>query len=320
MSKKLHLTLACGDYEITRPLQDGSVQPDGMELTVRTEFNAEVRHARMVRNGEFDVAELSMSNYLVARFCQLPFVAIPVFLHRRFCHGFIFINATKGIEKAQDLIGKKVAMRHFQTTSNLWVRGILHHQYEVPYQRVHWFKQGEETVEAEPPRELRIELIPPGENIEKMLVEGELDAVIDPEIIQPVLDKDRRVKRLFENYKEIEIAYYQTTGIFPIMHTTAIRQEIVERHPWVPRNLMQAFERAKEIAMRKMENPRTVPLAWFQHALEEQKEIFASDPWAYGLGKANQKNLATLIQYSCEQGLIGKSMPVDELFVETTRS
>ncbi len=171
-------------------------------------------------------------------------------------------------------------------------------------------------MEAEPPRELRIELIPPGENIEKMLVEGELD----PEIIQPVLDKDRQVKRLFENDKEVEIAYYQTTGIFPIMHTTAIRQEIVERHPWVPRNLMQAFERAKEIAMRKMENPRRVPLAWFQHALEEQKEIFASDPWAYGLGKANQKNLATLIQYSCEQGLIGKSMPVDELFVETTRS
>jgi len=319
MSKKLHLTFACGDYEITRPLQDGSVQPDGIELAVRTELDAEARHARMMRDGEFDVAELSMSNFLVARFHRLPFVAIPVFLHRRFRHGFIFINATKGIENARDLIGKKVGMRHFQTTSNLWVRGILHHEHQVPYQSVHWLKQGKETVEVEPPGALPLELIPAGQNIERMLLEGELDAVIDPEIIQPVLGKDRRVKRLFENYKEVEIGYYRNTGIFPIMHTTAIRQEIVERYPWVPANLMQAFARAKDIAMQKMANPRRVPLAWFRHSLEEQEKILGPDPWAYGLGAANQKNLATLIQYSHEQGLIGKRIPVDELFVENTR-
>lgn len=148
-----------------------------------------------------------------------------------------------------------------------------------------------------------------------MLVEGELDAVIHPEVIRPVMDRDKRVRRLFENYKELEVEYFKRTGIFPIMHTTAIKQEIVERHPWVPLNLMEAFQRAKEIAYQRMENPRRVPLAWFRSALEEQEDILGRDPWVYGLGEANRKNLETLIQYSYEQGCIGRRIPIEELFV-----
>jgi 4,5-dihydroxyphthalate decarboxylase len=123
------------------------------------------------------------------------------------------------------------------------------------------------------------------------------------------------VKRLFENYKELEIDYYKRTGIFPIMHTTAIKQEIVERYPWVSLNLMGAFERAKKIAYERMENPRRVPLAWFRHAQEEQEDILGRDPWEYGLGDGNRKTLETLIQYSHEQGLIGKKLPLEDLFI-----
>lgn len=318
MAKKLHLTLACGDYEIVRPLMEGSVKPDGIELTVLTHMTSDVRHWRMIRNREFDVAELSMSNYLIAKFKGLPFAAIPVFLHRRFRHGFIFINVHKGIEKPTDLIGKKVGLRNFQATNNLWVRGILEHEYQVPHRKIHWFKEDEEEVEFAPPKDLMLERISPGKKVERMLVEGELDAVIHPDIIQPILDRDKRVKRLFENYKELEVAYYKRTGIFPIMHTTAIKQEIVDRYPWVPVNLMEAFQRAKEIAYKRMENPRRVPLAWFRHALEEQEELVGKDPWEYGLGEANRKNLETLMHYSYEQGLLGRKIPIEELFVNPT--
>jgi 4,5-dihydroxyphthalate decarboxylase len=152
-----------------------------------------------------------------------------------------------------------------------------------------------------------------------MLAEGELDAVIHPDLIQPILERDNRVKRLFENYKELEIDYYKRTGIFPIMHTTAIKQEIVDRYPWVPLNLMQAFERAKEKAYQRMENPRRVPLAWFRHALEEQEDILGNDPWIYGLGEKNRKNLETLMQYSYEQGLIGRKIPLEELFIGSNK-
>lgn len=317
MSKKLHLTLACGDYEIVRALTDGSVRPDGIELTVLTDMTSDIRHWRMIRNREFDVAELSMSNYLLARFMGQPFTAIPVFLHRRFRHGFIFINADKGIRKPTDLIGKKVGLRNFQATNNLWVRGILEHEFQTPHRKIHWLTQDEEEVEFTPPRDLSLKRAPEGKRVEKMLVEGELDALVHPELIQPFLDRDPRVKRLFENYKELEIDYYKKTGIFPIMHTAAIRQEVVDRYPWAPASLMEAFEKAKKRAYERMENPRRVPLAWFRHALEEQEEILGKDPWAYGLGEANRKTLETLIGYSHEQGLIGRRLSLDELFVKT---
>ncbi len=136
------------------------------------------------------------------------------------------------------------------------------------------------------------------------------------DVIAPIRDRHPRVGRLFDNYKELEIAYYRKTGIFPIMHTTAIKREIVERYPWVPASLMRAFEQAKTIAYGRMENPRIVPLAWFQTALEEQQALLGSDPWAYGLDEVNRYNLQTLIQYSHEQGLIERLVPVDALFAQ----
>jgi 4,5-dihydroxyphthalate decarboxylase len=317
MSKKLRLTLACGDYESIRALKEGSIRPDGIELTVLTEMTSDVRHWRMLRNREFDVAELSMSNYMIAKLNALPFAAIPVFLHRRFRHGFVFLNAAKGITKPAELIGRKVGLRNFSATANLWIRGILEHEYGVPHRRINWFKQDEEEVEFTPPPDLLLQRIAPGKSVEKMLLDGELDALLHPEIIQPVLDKDKRVVRLFENYKELEIEYYRRTGIFPIMHTTALREEVVRKNPWVPVNLLQAFESAKQAAYRRMENPRIVPLAWFRHALEEQEELLGRDPWPYGLGEQNRKNLETLMEYSLEQGLITRKMALDEIFEPT---
>jgi 4,5-dihydroxyphthalate decarboxylase len=283
-----------------------------------TDMTSDTRHWRMIRGREFDIAELSMSNYLTAKYRGLAFTAIPVFLHRRFRHGFIFINRNKGIAKPTDLIGRKVGLRNFSATSNLWIRGILEHQFQVPHKKIHWYTQDEEEVELDLPSDLSLQRIAQGKSVETMVVEGELDALIHPEVIKPILDRDPRVGRLFPHYKELEIDYYKGTRIFPIMHTTAMKEEIVERYPWVPINLFQAFERAKQIAYQRMENPRRVPLAWFRHAWEEQDEILGNDPWAYGLGEANRRNLQTLIQYSLEQGSIGRKMPLENLFVEVS--
>jgi len=314
---KLHLTLACGDYEIIRALKEGSVKPDGIELTVLTDMTSDVRHWRMIRNREFDVAELSMSNYLTAKTAGLPFTSIPVFLHRRFRHSFIFLNTTKGMTKPTDLIGKKVGLRNFSATTNLWVRGILEHEYRVPHRKIQWLTEDEEEVEFTPPADLMLVRLPGDKKVEKMLLDGELDAVIHPETIQPLLDKDPRVTRLFNNYKDLEIQYYERTGIFPIMHTTAIRQEIVDKHPWVPINLLNAFEQAKQAAYKRMKNPRIVPLAWFLHASEEQEQLLGHDPWIYGLGDQNRKNVETLMQYSFEQGLMSRTLDIDGLFSPT---
>ena len=318
MNTDLQLTLAAGAYESIRALKEGTVKPEGMELTILTDMTPEVRHGRMLRGRQFDVAELSMSNYMVAKDNGLPFIAIPVFLHRRFRHGFAFVNTSMGINKPTDLIGKRVGVGSYHATSNLWIRGILEHEFDMPHKEIRWFNEFEEKIPWQVPQGLSIERIPKGKNIVDMLLAGELDAVIDPEVIPPITAKDPRVRRLFPNYRDLEIDYFKRTGIFPIMHTTAIKQEIIDKHPWVPASLMQTFEDSKKISYKRMENPRIVPLAWFRSFLEEQEEIFGGDPWIYGLGAANRKNIKTLMQYSFEQGLIGRKMTMDELFIDPT--
>lgn len=318
MAETLHLTLASGDYEIVRAIKEGTVRPDGIELTVLTDMDSATRHWRMARHREFDVCEFSWSSYLLAKDKGTDLTAIPVFLHRRFRHGFIFINASKGINKPTDLIGRDVGLKNFQATALVWIRGILEDEFQVPHKKLHWHAEREEDVEFTPPEGLVLGRTPPGKRVESMLAEGELDAVIHPDLIAPILDKDPRVKRLFENYKELEVDYYRRTDIFPIMHTTVIKQEIVDRYPWVPMNMMVAFERAKRIAYQRMENPRRVPLAWFRDAQEEQEEILGMDPWSYGLGQANRKNVETLMRYSHQQGMVGRRFSLEELFDKST--
>jgi 4,5-dihydroxyphthalate decarboxylase len=319
MSKKVPLTLACGDYEIVRALKEGIVKPDGIDLTVVTEMDSTSRHWRFLRNREFDIAEVSCSSYMLARDNDFPIQAIPVFLHRRFRHGFVFTNTQKGIVSPKDLIGKKIGVKSFQATAILWLRGILEHEYGVPHKSIEWFAELDEDVEFTPPADLKLIRLDHSQSIETMLLNGELDAVLHTDLIKPLVDKDPRVARLFPDYKNEEISYFKRTGIFPIMHVMGIKQEILDRHPWVAINMYQAFEQAKEIAIARMENPRIVPLAWYREAWEEQEEILGSDPWEYGLTDVNRHTLDTLAGYSFEQGLIRSKPVLDDIFVDVSQ-
>ena len=317
MSKKLELSFACGDYEITRPLIEGAVQPDGIDLTVLTGAGSRERHWRMARANEYDVCEFNACAYFMARDRGAPWTAIPVFLHRRFRHGFVFVNTSKGIKEPVDLIGRRVGGTNFQPAGSIWARGILEEFFGVPHQSLIWVTERAEDVEFTPPPGLTIEMIPPHKSLDDMLVEGELDAMISPSFPRPFLKGDKRVARLFRNYKEVETGYFRGTGIFPIMHVTVIRREIVEKYPWVPASLVRAFNEAKRLAYERVRNPRVVPLAWFSAAWEEQNEILGRDPWVYGLGAGNRKNLEAAIRYTRQQGLISREIPVAELFEDT---
>lgn len=319
MTKKLQLTLACGDYEIVRPLKEGIVRPDGIELTILTGADSATRHWRFLRNNEYDIAECSASSYIVARDRGLPFRALPVFLHRRFRHGFVFTNTAKNITKPTDLIGKKVGVKFYLVTAILWLRGILEQEYGVPHQSIEWFAELDEDVSFTPPPGLKLTRLPDDKSVETMLAEGELDAVLHPDIIEPIIRKDPRVGRLFPDYKSEEEAYFAKTGIFPIMHVLGLKQELVEAHPWIVPNLYQAFDEAKAVAMKRMGNPRLVPLAWYQEAWEEQEKVLGPDPWEYGLGEANTHNFETLVGYSYTQGLISRRIPLDELFLPVSQ-
>ena len=148
MTGKLPLTLACGDYELVRPLLERKVEVDGVDLTVLTDMDSATRHWRFLRNDEFDVAEVSVSSYLAARDNDWPFRAIPVFLHRRFRHGFMFINTGKGIAKPADLKGRRIGVKTLMTSAILWMRGLLQNEYGVPLDSIEWVAELNNDVEC----------------------------------------------------------------------------------------------------------------------------------------------------------------------------
>ncbi len=314
---RLQLSLACGDYDLLRPLVDGTVRAEGMDLVCVTLPSPE-RHWRMLRHEEFHVCELSLASYLVDRDRTDRFVALPVFPHRRFRHGYVFVRSAGPVREPQDLHGRRVGLRTFQNTAGLWVRGMLQDDYGVDLRTVRWVAQDEEDLPLDPsPRGIHLERVPPGGNIDHMLVAGQLDAVIYPEVLPSYQRGDPAVRRLFEDYPQREKAYFARTGIFPIMHTVVVQARVLDRHPWVATNLLRAFEASKRECYRRLLDPRRVSLAWLLPALEEQRRLLGPDPWAYGL-EPNRLALEVATRYAYEQGLTSRPLPVPGLFAPST--
>jgi 4,5-dihydroxyphthalate decarboxylase len=316
MSKQLELSFAAGDYELVRPLADGRVRPDGIELIVLNDSGARERHWRMARNNEYDICEFNIYAYLIARDQGMPMAGLPVFLHRRFRHGFAFVNTEKGIKEPKDLIGRRIGTTNFQPAGNMWIRGVLEEDYGVPHRSITWVTERDEDIDFEIPSDLKIERLPEGVTVDQALLAGDLDALLAPNFPPPFLRGDKRIARLFPNHKDVELDYYRKTGLFPIMHVTVIRQDILDRHPWVATSLVEAFRAAKQLAYRRVQNPRIVPLAWFGAAWEEQRAVLGSDPWEFGLTPANRKNLETINRYALMQGVIRRELPIEELYVD----
>ncbi len=316
MPAKLRLSLACGDYEITRPLMDGRVEPAGIELTAITPESRE-RHWRVARDHAYDICEFNTPAYFMGRDRGLPYTALPIYLHRRFRHGFLFVNAKKGFHQPKDLIGKRIAGTNYTPASNVWMRGILEESWGLPHRSVTWITERDEDVPFEHPPGLKIEKIVPTPTLEDMVVSGELDGLLTPSLPKPFMAGNPNIKRLFDDYRAVEIDYWRKTKIFPIMHVTIIREEIVKQNPWVGPSLARAFDQAKALAYGRARNPRTYPIAWFTTYWDDQRELLGDDPWVYGLGPENRNNLETALRYTHQQGLISRPMSVDELFVNT---
>ena len=179
---KLKLTLACGDYDFLRPLINGEIQPQGIELNVLTMPSPE-RHGRMLRHEEFDVCELSLIGYLVSRDKGCDYNAIPVFPHRRFRHQYMVKRTGCGIEKPSDLNGKRVALDTLQNSAGLWMRGILQDHYGVDLKTIEWWCQEEEDIAFEPAKWMNVKRVPQGKNVDQMLLDGELEAALYPETL-----------------------------------------------------------------------------------------------------------------------------------------
>lgn len=323
---RLHLTLGCGDYDRTWALQTGEVAPEGIDLNY-IPLEPEEVFWRMVRYGEFDAAELSLGSYLIRRSNGLDdFIAIPVFPSRFFRHSGIYVNANAGIREPQDLIGRRVGVPEYQITAATWARGLLEHEYGVAPHQMLWFTGGMfepgrvEKQHISVSEGVQIEPIPEGRTLSEMLATGEIDALVAPRHPSTFGDGSGAVRRLFPNFREVEQDYFRRTGIFPIMHTIALRRNVLDAHPWVAQSLYKAFEEAKRCVFDVIggRSALGVSLPWLMAEWEETRRLMGDDFWPYGLGESNRRNIETLIQYSHEQGLIAHRPNVSKLFAAST--
>jgi hypothetical protein len=324
---RLRLTLACGDYDRTRALEEGTVRPDGIELTY-LRLPVEETFFRMLRHREFEVAEMSLSSYVISLQRDSPFVALPVFTSRSFRHGSVYVNAAAGIVAPEDLRGRVVGTPEFQVTAGVWVRGILADHHGVAVDSVTYLTGGQERpgrvekARLDLPPNIRVERIPPGKTLSVMLAEGEVDALCTPRIPRPFVARDPRVRRLFDDVIAAERAYYLETRIFPIMHVVVVRRDVYDRYPWVAQSLYKAFLLAKEDARERLYDSSALRfmLPWLNQHLEQTEQLLGVDYWSYGL-EANRHTLATFLRYHHEQGLSGRLLRPEELFApESTES
>jgi len=313
----IHLTMSCGDYDRTRALIDGRVKPEGIELTTLPLPTPE-RMFRMIQNGEFDVCESSSAMFLAGLDAGRPWIGIPVFPHRRFRHSYIVVHAEKGIERPEDLRGRRVGIAAYTNSAAMWVRGFLQHDYGVTPDAIRWVTAAEEDVEEwEPPAGVHIERAPANTRLQDLLVSGDLDAMIFPDMVEAFRDGSAPIRRLFPDYRTVEEEYFRRTGYFPIMHLMIVRKDVIDRYPWVGITMMKAFERAKQLCYDYIRDQRKSSLVFFGAAWEEQRALMGPDPWPYAL-EPNRSTLEALLQYAHEQGVTRRRYAVEDLFHPTT--
>jgi 4,5-dihydroxyphthalate decarboxylase len=321
----IQLTLACEDYDRTRPIKDARIKPEGIEINYLV-MSVEEIFWRMMKYEEFDVSELSMGAFLTAAARgRRPFIAIPVFPSRTFRHRCIFINTASGIERPEELRGKRMGVPEYSMTAAVWLRGLFEHEYGIPPSEIHWIQAGEE----QPGRKDRVDFeMPPGvrmdsrndRTLNEMIASGEIDAMMSPRMPTCFLEGAPNVRRLFANYRKAEMDYFAKTGLFPIMHVIVIKRAIYEKDPWVAQTLYKAFCEAKDLCMRELydTNILRVSLPWTSAEYEDTRDLMTTDYWPYGLAP-NRMNLETLNGYLHEQGLIEQRLNLDELFARETR-
>ncbi len=321
----LQLSLACWDYDRTRPLRDGRVRVDGVDL-VYLDLPVEETFFRMMRHREFDASELSLSSYVISCFQdERPFVALPVFPSRSFRHGNIFVNTSAGIGEPADLRGKRVGLPEYQLTALVWIRGMLSESYGLPVSAVTYHTGGMETqgriekARVSLPPEISVEPIPEGRTLSQMLAEGEIDALYSPRAPSTLHAPDGRVARLFPDPREQEREYFERTGIFPVMHVIVLRRDLYDRNRWLAQSLYKAFVEAKELAYAELEQVAAlkVSLPWLTSELERTRALMGRDYWSYGL-EPNRHVLETFVRYAHEQGLAERRLDVEELFAPET--
>ncbi|MBX2835199.1 MAG: ABC transporter substrate-binding protein [Gammaproteobacteria bacterium] len=319
----LRLSLAMGDYDRTRAIFDGRVKIDGIDPVCMLQPPEEM-FFRAFRHQAYDISELSFSSYCVSLAKGEPdYIAIPVFLSRAFRHTSIYIRNDCGINKPEDLKGKRIGIAEYQLTANVWARAILQ-DYGISASDILWVRGGmdkpgrPEKMKLELPAEIQIESAPEGATLNGMLSSGEIDGFIGPRWPRCYHEGHPQVTRLFADSMRDAMAWFERTRIFPIMHVVGVRRSLVADQPWIPGALFKAFIQAKDIATELLADTSAtkVTMPFVEDTLREANKLDAN-LWSYGL-QGNEHVLETFLDAHHTQGLCPRRVTLAELFHPST--
>jgi 4,5-dihydroxyphthalate decarboxylase len=302
----MQVTLACGRYDRTQALIDGRVRPEGVERLTYLPLRPGETFWRQLNHEEFDASELSLSSYAILRSeGDERFIAIPVFPSRIFRHSAVYVRDDAKLEKPEDLKGARIGVGDYQMTAAVWVRGFLQHDYGVRPEDIRWVA-GRPIRAIRPPEGVPIEFTTG--SLEDMLERGEIDALVSVMLPRRL---GTGVRRLFPDFRQVEADYYKRTGIFPIMHTLALKRSVYEKHPWLAVSLYKAFCAARDLAQRALydTDALTVSLPWVIDEVERTRDVV----WDYSI-EGSRATLEALVAYLDEQRLTRRRMSVEELF------
>lgn len=317
---RLPITIATWDYDRVRAICDGRVPVEGCDINYIT-MPVEECFERAFFHGEFEVAEIGFSPYLIALSRGVaPYVAVPAFLSRMFRHSAVYIRTDRGIEGPADLRGKTVGVPEYQMSAVMWFRGYLQDEFGIGVGDMNWVQAGLEN----PGRRDKFPLnVPAGfplvsrndVALSTLLANGEIDAVISARRPSCFINGHDKIRRLFPDYRTAEKEYFRRTGIFPIMHAVGIRRDIHEKHRWLAASIYKAFLQAKRAADAEFAETTAlkIGLPWVTAEYEATTDAMGEDYWSYGI-EANRHVLSTMARYSYEQHLAVRLLSVEEMF------
>jgi 4,5-dihydroxyphthalate decarboxylase len=317
------ISIAFDRYDRHFPFFDGTVKaPAGFTYKALQVGQSDhlrdgtTRHEQMIHHQRYDVAEFSMSTFLMAIDRGVPLIGIPVFPRRLFSQSCMFVRADSDIESPADLVGRKVGLSSFQTTLSLLAKGDLKFEYGVQWEDIKWLLTTPEKVKFEPKPGVAIEYAPKGTDLGLLLENREIDAIFMPHPPHSVMKGHVKTRRLFRDTQGEEKRYFDKLGYWPIMHIVAMTPDLAQQHPDLPAALMDMFAQAHHISDDYYSDPNWSRLPGIRHLYEDSRQKFG-DPWKNGFA-ANRKNLERFIQYSHDQGLISERYAPERLFIEST--
>jgi 4,5-dihydroxyphthalate decarboxylase len=325
MASQPRLKIAIADYGHTRAVKSGEVPIEGIEPDFVQVVPIIGAFRRMVRDLEFDICEMAPTTYMIARARGAPYIALPIFLMRRFHHGGFVVRPDAGIREPKDLEGKKVGVRAYSVTTGVWTRGILVNEYGLDSSKVTWVVDDEEHVSTLklPPNVIHA---PQGKSLQSMMKSGEIQAGFTgpagvgragPPISGWDKAKDAAVMadvypELIANVEKVEADWFHRTGIYPIHGLLVVKDEHIKRYPWLARALMNAFVAAKKPYLEELKRGRG------DSAEDKRYRAFfslMSDPLPYGMA-TNRSSIEALVTYSLQQELIPSRPRLDQVFVD----